>query len=190
MEFALGNKLFEKGCVTVDGRMDEPVWAEAEEFTGFRRPEAQGAVLADRQTSFKILPCADRLYIGIRCEDYLSVTQMIERILDVESLDEIEELLVLVQDVLVESAGVETLSAQEEHRLVHGVTGVSERTSCGLTLRQEDHRILAIPLLARLFLAVEMEMVLAVLELRNAYAHRLAALAGLLLDSIELTAQL
>ena len=69
MEFNLGNKLYKKGCVTIDGRMDEPVWAEAEEFAGFRRPEAQGAVPADRQTSFKILPCADRLYIGIRCED-------------------------------------------------------------------------------------------------------------------------
>ena len=69
MEFTLGKKIFEAGCVAIDGRMDEPVWAEAEEFTGFRRPEAQGAVLAERQTSFKILPCADRIYVGVRCEE-------------------------------------------------------------------------------------------------------------------------
>ena len=35
MEFQLDNKLFEKGCVTVDGRRDEPVWQEAKAFTGF-----------------------------------------------------------------------------------------------------------------------------------------------------------
>ena len=40
MEFALGNKLFEKGCVTIDGRMDEPVWQEVETFTGFKALEA------------------------------------------------------------------------------------------------------------------------------------------------------
>ena len=130
------------------------------------------------------------VHIGIRREDDLAVSEMFESVLDVESLDEIEELLVLVQDVLVESARVEALSAEEEHRLVHGIASVSERTAGGFALREEDHRILAVSLLARLVLAVEMKMVLAVLELRNADAHRLAALAGLLLDGIELAAEL
>ena len=34
--FALDKKLFPKDCITLDGRMDEAVWGEAQEFTGFR----------------------------------------------------------------------------------------------------------------------------------------------------------
>ena len=69
MEFQLDSKLFEAGCVTIDGRLDEPVWQEAKEFTGFTTPEASGGKLVEKQTTFKILPCADRIYIGIRCEE-------------------------------------------------------------------------------------------------------------------------
>ncbi len=69
MEFTLGNKIFERGCVTVDGRMDEPVWQEAQAFTNFKALEANGGHIVEQQTCFKILPCADRLYIGVRCEE-------------------------------------------------------------------------------------------------------------------------
>ncbi len=69
MEFALGKKLYTKGCITLDGRMDEPVWDEAQEFTGFRSLKNVDGSLVSEQTSFKILPCEDRLYIGFRCEE-------------------------------------------------------------------------------------------------------------------------
>ncbi len=69
MKFELGNKLYDKNSITLDGRLDEPVWQTATEFTNFRDTTATGGQLAKVQTSFKILPCEDRLYIGITCQE-------------------------------------------------------------------------------------------------------------------------
>ena len=62
-------KLYDKNCITLDGRMDEPVWDELEVHTGFRRSKIRGGALAPAQTEFKILPCEDRVYIGIKCHE-------------------------------------------------------------------------------------------------------------------------
>ena len=60
-------KLYDSKQITLDGLMDEPVWASAQEHTGFKGFIAQGGKPAAAQTAFKILPCADRVYIGIKC---------------------------------------------------------------------------------------------------------------------------
>ncbi len=63
-------KLYKGGCITVDGRMDEPEWASAQEYGGFRQSKAHGfGRPSPVDTTFKILPCEDRVYIGIKCEE-------------------------------------------------------------------------------------------------------------------------
>ena len=60
-------KLYNKDIITLDGRMDEPVWNEVKEYTDFKKKNLAGGGLATVQTSFKIVPCEDRIYIGIKC---------------------------------------------------------------------------------------------------------------------------
>ena len=60
-------KLYDPQLITLDGRMDEEVWQSVEEHTGFKSTIAQGGKPAFRETSFKILPCADRVFVGIKC---------------------------------------------------------------------------------------------------------------------------
>ena len=55
--------------ITLDGCMDEPIWDTVEEHTGFRLLGSQGGETVTRQTFFKVLPCEDRVYIGIKCEE-------------------------------------------------------------------------------------------------------------------------
>ena len=62
-------KIFDPATITIDGRMDEPQWAEVSEQTGFYLLKTQTPTLDRAQTSFKILPCEDRVIIGIRCEE-------------------------------------------------------------------------------------------------------------------------
>lgn len=58
-----------KYAIVLDGKMDEPIWQTVEEHTGFRTLNSQGGELRSWQTFFKILPCEDRVYIGVRCEE-------------------------------------------------------------------------------------------------------------------------
>ena len=59
-------KIFDKNCITLDGRMDESVWETVPEYTGFTK--LGGAELpAEKQTYFKFLPCEDRLFVGVKC---------------------------------------------------------------------------------------------------------------------------
>ena len=66
-------KLYKASDITLDGRMDEPVWNEVEEHTGFKEMEVyraaltRGGKLEEAQTSFKVLPCEDCVYFGIKC---------------------------------------------------------------------------------------------------------------------------
>ena len=53
--------------IVLDGRMDEPVWATLEEQTGFKELGCHGGRLVEQQTFFKVLPCEDRVYVGIKC---------------------------------------------------------------------------------------------------------------------------
>lgn len=62
-------KFFDPAAITLDGRMDEPQWAEVQEQTGFYLLKKQTPTLDPAQTFFKILPCEDRVIIGIRCEE-------------------------------------------------------------------------------------------------------------------------
>ncbi len=61
------NKLYPVDCITLDGRMDEPVWNQVEEYTGFRKVDLKGELLQEEQTFFKIIPCEDRIYFGFYC---------------------------------------------------------------------------------------------------------------------------
>lgn len=60
-------KLFDKNCITLDGRMDEPVWESVPVYTGFSRLGSDGTALSHSQTFFKFVPCEDRVYVGIQC---------------------------------------------------------------------------------------------------------------------------
>ena len=60
-------KLFDKNCIHLDGRMDEPVWEQVQTYTGFKRLGTAEEVPAERQTFFKIIPCEDRIFVGIKC---------------------------------------------------------------------------------------------------------------------------
>ena len=60
-------KLFDKNSIVLDGRLDEAVWAEVPEYTDFKMLKKAGGQLAAKQTIFKILPCEDRIYVGVKC---------------------------------------------------------------------------------------------------------------------------
>ena len=62
-------KLFDPATITLDGRMDEAVWASVPEQTDFYLLKTQKPTLESVKTSFKILPCEDRIFVGIRCEE-------------------------------------------------------------------------------------------------------------------------
>jgi len=53
--------------VILDGKLDEAVWAAAEEHTGFKTLGSQGSELLKVQTTFKILSFEDRIFVGIQC---------------------------------------------------------------------------------------------------------------------------
>jgi len=60
-------KLFDKTCITLDGRLDEPIWNQVEERTGFRTQKIHGGELVPEQTFFKFVCCEDRVFLGIKC---------------------------------------------------------------------------------------------------------------------------
>jgi len=62
-------KLFDPKDIILDGRLDEAVWNEVPVHTGFVRLKNQGGEPVDIQTGFRILPCADRVYFGVRCDE-------------------------------------------------------------------------------------------------------------------------
>lgn len=62
-------KLVNPATITIDGRMDEAAWASVPEQTGLYLLKTQTPTLDPAQTSFKILPCEDRIIVGIRCEE-------------------------------------------------------------------------------------------------------------------------
>jgi len=60
-------ELVNKYGITLDGRMDEPVWETVEAHTGFKKLTTEGGGPAPVQTIFKVLPCEDRVYVGVKC---------------------------------------------------------------------------------------------------------------------------
>ncbi len=61
------DKLYPVDCITLNGRMDDPVWESVETYTDFREVKIDGQILTEEQTFFKIVPCKDRIYVGIKC---------------------------------------------------------------------------------------------------------------------------
>ena len=57
-------KLYE---ITMDGKLDEAAWANAKEFTGFRKTVSKGGNVVQAQTFFKILQDTDCIYFGFKC---------------------------------------------------------------------------------------------------------------------------
>lgn len=62
-------KLFDKNAITLDGRLDEAVWESVKEYTGFKGFQGGGGKPAPVQGYFRILPCEDRIYIGVRFDE-------------------------------------------------------------------------------------------------------------------------
>lgn len=60
-------KIYDASLITLDGRMDEPVWQELTEYGNFRRLGREGGAPSNEQTSFKILRCEDRIIFGVKC---------------------------------------------------------------------------------------------------------------------------
>ena len=63
----MDKKLFDSKCITLDGKMDEAVWNEVSEYTDFTHFQTHGGQLQSVKTCFKIIPCEDRIYIGVKC---------------------------------------------------------------------------------------------------------------------------
>ena len=62
-------KLYDKNCITLDGKLDEPVWETAKAYSGLHKLKASGGGLAPVDAIFRILPCEDRVYFGIKCPE-------------------------------------------------------------------------------------------------------------------------
>ena len=121
--------------------------------------------------------------VGIGGEDDLVVAQALGRVLDVQAAHQVVQLLVLVHHIALQVADVQRLAAQGEDRLVVHVAAADDRTGGGLAFGDEDHRVGAAA-------GALVEVDLAVLELRHADGGGARALAGHLLDGLQLLAQL
>ena len=59
-------KLYEKNCITIDGKLDEPVWESVQAHCGFKALKCKGGEPGEVDTIFRIIPCEDRIYVGIK----------------------------------------------------------------------------------------------------------------------------
>lgn len=66
-EILYNKKMYDADCITLDGRMDEAVWDEVPTYTDFMHLQGDGGQLQKEKTYFKIIPCKDRIYIGVKC---------------------------------------------------------------------------------------------------------------------------
>ena len=60
-------KLYDKNCITIDGKLDEAAWETAKAYSGFQKLKSGGGGPAPVDAEFRILPFADRVYFGIKC---------------------------------------------------------------------------------------------------------------------------
>ena len=57
-----------KYSIILDGKMDEPIWNTVPEYSGFTMFVTRGGQpQTDAETYFKVLPCEDRIYVGVKC---------------------------------------------------------------------------------------------------------------------------
>ena len=80
--------------------------------------------------------------------------------------------------IALEVPDVERLPLEHEHGLIVHVAATCDRAGGGLTLADEDHRALALFLL-------RVEMIFAILQLRDAQRDRLGAFARKFLGAIQ-----
>ena len=66
-------KIYDAKLITLDGRMDEPIWQEVPEYGDFKRIGCEGGNPSEEQTVFKILPCEDRIIFGVKCLEPVSM---------------------------------------------------------------------------------------------------------------------
>jgi hypothetical protein len=55
-------------AITIDGRLDEPEWRQAQSFSDFRVTEPLTRAPAAHATELLVLPLPDALYVGLRAE--------------------------------------------------------------------------------------------------------------------------
>lgn len=55
-------------AMTIDGRLDEPEWAQAQSFSDFRVTEPLTRATPPHATELLVLPLPDALYVGLRAE--------------------------------------------------------------------------------------------------------------------------
>jgi len=67
-----------QSSIVLDGKMDEAVWQTVPEYTGFKRVKTEGGAPQKVDTFFRILPCVDRVYIGVKCMEPTQMPQNIE----------------------------------------------------------------------------------------------------------------
>ena len=53
--------------IILDGKMDEPIWDTVKEYEGFNAFVTYGGQPQEQKTYFRILPCEDRIYFGVKC---------------------------------------------------------------------------------------------------------------------------
>ncbi len=123
------------------------------------------------------------VHVRVGGENDLLVAQALGVVLHVERLHEVIHLVVFIHHVALEIPDVERLAFEHEHRLVVHVAAARDGAGGGLAFADENHRALALVL----FLV---EMILAILQLRNAQRDRLRAFARELLDVLQFLPQL
>ena len=65
--------------ITVDGKLEEPAWKQAEKHSGFSRIQiTAGGKKVKAQTEFSVLMEKDRIYFGIKCLEP-KMSQMADR---------------------------------------------------------------------------------------------------------------
>ena len=56
--------------ITLDGKLDEPLWKKTEKHTGFMKAKTRpGADVVKAQTEFYVVSKPDRIYFGIKCDE-------------------------------------------------------------------------------------------------------------------------
>ena len=70
-------KFFDKNSITLDGRMDEAVWASVKEYSGFSAPVTAGGSAMPLKSSFRVLPCEETWYGVTYREDKQGVVDAI-----------------------------------------------------------------------------------------------------------------
>ena len=117
------------------------------------------------------------VFVGVGGENDLLVTQALGIVLDVERLHQV------VHHVALEIPDVERLALEHEHGLVVRVAATGDRAGGGLAFADEHHRALALLLLL-------VEVILAILQLRDAQCDGLGPFPRELLDLLQFLPQL